>query len=895
LDVAKESMDSRFSTLHVANLGAYIKAIYPSGTLARDLGSKGAYEMGSAILAVNDKEIANSTELEEIVSRAKMRCGDRSRSTSILKLSLCLSKYADLSDAPNFSKLNIRRRDGRPYKVDVYENYRMYRAIELQKSRDNKPDDDVDGDGNEEEEETDHPKVPVKTKRKRKDQRAQKSDERKSKRNKIIRKEVESESDHDTEIDTFDVVNDKATDEIDKTTVKNGEIEKVQRKANDGIKRFWNFEKKFKPLIDLDYKDTKINIKKSCSSIFSAHKSLFGEDAICGDDCECFLRLPELGVNVIKEHIAQQNKKGKNVETEQELEGRTRGIFQYFAPRFFPLLKKEYPGETQDQLINRLVDMWPTHMANRIYGVRCIKGCACEGEWDQIFGRGDKAKAKEFTASMKKRSKKRPTSQIDQEKQSKTSTSGPAIPRKKKKAPATTSHALTSIQSERGEKRNTPSSENAHNKNGNKKPKRLSTMITNMSTLSRELFEVAFETSTELGGYFRTEFLPNGGSRCRVYSKYATGQLAKDLRITNGTSVVSVITGNTVNKISNHTELKQFYDNAKRSRKTLCLLLKNQGVSPASTSNNIDTDSWNKFGIWVSTINDGWAGGGTSKADQYSPTMPRFTQTTESNNTSVSAGKNKSRSISQKSTHDSDLPEWTTIISTAEPGHTKRAPSKPLIRTNETKRKRKRSKKVVFSMPKNEEFFFLQDEASNVRRVETTTETQTHQMSPQLSTEEMFIDAIQNKSCKDVIEALENGAIRDLNRYESVLKVQYDFVGNELKRIGKLTGGANATKEKNDLNAKYIVLSIYLNTINLIEKTMSLKKWYAIGIELRHIDLERTHNTIDMIGGMVAVELRNAKDKKEDLVCLLLLFVCSFLTNLVRNLFNLLNSSYFLL
>ena len=183
----------------------------------------------------------------------------------------------------------------------------------------------------------------------------------------------------------------------------------------------------------------------------------------------------------------------------------------------------------------------------------------------------------------------------------------------------------------------------------------------------------------------------------------------------------------------------------------------------------------------------------------------------------------------------------------------------------------------------------------DVRRVETTTETQTHQMSPQLSTEEMLIDAIQNKSCKDVIEALENGAIRDLNGYESVLKVQYDFVGNELKRIGKLAGRANATKEKNDLNAKYIVLSIYLSTINLTEKTMSLKKWYTIRIELRHIDLERTQNTIDMLGGIVAVKLRNANDNKEDLVSLLFLSVCSFMTNPVRNLSNLLNSSYFLL
>ena len=73
----------------------------------------------------------------------------------------------------------------------------------------------------------------------------------------------------------------------------------------------------------------------------------------------------------------------------------------------------------------------------------------------------------------------------------------------------------------------------------------------------------------------------------------------------------------------------------------------------------------------------------TSKADQYPTTMPRSTHTTESNITSVSAGKNNPRFTSQRITRAyPGLPELTTFISTSEPGHTIRAPSKPLIRTN---------------------------------------------------------------------------------------------------------------------------------------------------------------------------------------------------------------------
>ena len=377
LNIAKESVDCQFSMINAASKGAYISSVHPDGNLARYLGCKEAYERGCAVFKVNDRDIANPTELEEFISLAKMRCGDRSRSVFILKLTLCLSKYADLSEAPNASNLNIRRMDGRLYKTDVYENHRLRRAMEWLSSQkqsrvskkkryEEREWNDTNKKGEDEEEDRGESgaKSLVKTKRKRKDRQSRKTDEKKVKRKTINRKHMKSDSDSNRDQSLLTL---KDGNTLDSNSTDNG-----KRTANEGIKRFWHFEKKFKPLIDLDYKDTKINIKKSCSSIWSVHKSLFGDDT-CGEDCECLSRLPELSANVIKDHVAQQKKKGNYCETEHELEKRKCGIFQNFAPRFLPLLRKEYPIETSSQLIQRLVEMWPIHQKHRLYGVVCTK------------------------------------------------------------------------------------------------------------------------------------------------------------------------------------------------------------------------------------------------------------------------------------------------------------------------------------------------------------------------------------------------------------------------------------------------------------------------------------------------------------------------------------------
>ena len=71
--------------------------------------------------------------------------------------------------------------------------------------------------------------------------------------------------------------------------------------------------------------------------------------------------------------------------------------------------------------------------------------------------------------------------------------------------------------------------------------------------------------------------------------------------------------------------------------------------------------------------------------------------------------------------------------------------------------------------------------------------------------------------------------------------------------------------QRNDLSAKYKLLNIYINCIHLIEKTMSLKKWCALKIELKYIDLQHHHSIVDSVGGNIGVKIHDG-NMKEDFV-----------------------------
>jgi hypothetical protein len=175
----------------------------------------------------------------------------------------------------------------------------------------------------------------------------------------------------------------------------------TQHKHSDTFLDFSKFIDKYKSLIDIEYKGTGIHVLTSCSSMWAQHKHLFGADGTCEDNCRCLQKLPKLTKYVIDDYIKAQKKKDNYVDYESL---KPAGVVNYFAPRFLPLLKKEYPKLTTNELIQRLVDMWSIHQKHRIFGLRCRDECECEQAWELVFCKGDKEKAENMHIIPRKQS-----------------------------------------------------------------------------------------------------------------------------------------------------------------------------------------------------------------------------------------------------------------------------------------------------------------------------------------------------------------------------------------------------------------------------------------------------------------------------------------------------------
>ena len=868
-----------------ATEGVYIKRIKPKGTLAKALGNPDVFRRGCALLAVNGTKVSNLSQVQELVMESNYQFPSP-RTSAKIELSICLSKFSDLTNGFNVSKWNIHRRDGIPYDEEDYETFRLHKYMEgvekkaiYQSKMKSKPmekedlDDDDDDDDDEELSSSSEESVQSlpKARKRRKRERIEASSSLDSDSTFDTRSSVQAES-SDEDLDKKPKAKRKKIPSVDSSTKQRGA-------SSPGYAIFRQFEEKLKPLILLDYKDTKINIKSVFSSMWKKHKELFGEDERCDDNCKCLMWLPEMTEDVIKDHIKKQNKKNVPVESEEQLERLTRGIAKNFVPKFITRLKDEYPEEGESQLVHRLVGMWEMHQRNRLYGVRCEKTCGCLAEWDQIFGKGDRAAAKRFISMMKRAtllSKSVSSSSTQAEATASSSTrvqSGPAVPRKKR------------VQDQVSRASNGLS----------KKPK-LSGLISSIS--SREsIFEVAFESAIPLGAYFKTR-----NNQCQIYSLFLKGQMIKDSRISNGTTVMSVKIGDGAPiAISSHYELQKLYTNATKTWDTIYISFGKLGIALSSNNNSrVNSNFWNDSGQWVGTprLNEeeGWAGGAMNAPPKSKvPKKPK--EKAPLNMLVQKIARDSTQNIPEKELPPRSNPEdvlnvsieeWTTIVNTQKPGHKNREPLKTLLvqkssfppeepkeekgllkllhpSMKKSKRERTHSKKLTFSIPNNEEIFFCKDDAPNVRRIlQIKNKAQPKQTFQILDPEQDLINAIHNKSCSDVLHVLQSQELlmalsQGSLDLQALLQKEYTF----LKRKDPVMA------EKNDLRAKQKVLNIYINCIHLIEKTLALKKWYALTMEVKFIDLQHQSSIVDLIGGNVTMRLDDG-NIKEDLVSYLL-------------------------
>ncbi len=880
-ETTEQALGVFFSSANNTNTeGVLIKSVKPKGILAKTYPK--VFSKGCALLAVNNNKISKFADVEEHLMQFKHQLPKPRKSVQV-ELSICLSKFANLRNSPNISSWNIHRRDGIAYSREDYEMFQLDKCIEWlqrQSKKDSKSAQVSDEDHQEEDDGSSSaeeiPRSPTRN------------------REGTNQKPIAALSDSESSLDSAFNQNDEESDE-EQTKPKSqrpglsssDQNPKVQAKSGYAI--FKLFEDKMKPLVRLDYRDTEINIKSICSSMWKKHKELFGEDQRCDDECKCLMWLPEMTENVITDYIERQKANNLPIESEEELENRTHGISNHFVPKFISLLQEKYPQETEAQLINRLVEMWGIHQRDRLYGISCRKDCACRIEWDTIFGNGDKAAAKDFVLTTKRSSVHSQSSASSGNE--KGSSSGPAVPRKNPIVP----------RKKRGLNQNS---------NMNRKMPKLSGLISSMR--SREaMIEVRFESTIPLGGYFRTR-----RNQCQVFSIFPKGQMAKEPKIVNGCTVLSVKLGGGPIAIASHFELEKRYKEARQKSEMISITFGSQGVTGTRQEHQrMNEIGWNDSGDWVGTHNldekDGWAGGATigpkptKRAPKKSSEGNEIGAGSPTHNMNVNSVANGTApNIQQKEianstgapelTEHGSIEEWTTIVNTVDPYDKDRLPSKSIFLTKSSfpppaeeeekkegkglskllnlsamrsRRERTHSKKITISIQSNEEIFFCKDDATNMRKIlQIKKGAKQKEIFQLLDPEQDLIKAFQKKSCNDVLQILDSreflsAVSQGRFDFQAVLRRQYSIFNSELKK-DSASDSYSALLEKRDLRAKHKILNIYINCIHLIQKTLALKKWYALTIELKYIDFQQKSSIVDEIGGTIAVKLDDGNTKE---------------------------------
>jgi hypothetical protein len=427
--------------------GVWMHTFEPKRQLMKILGEK-ACKLGAVLLRAFGRPVNNSNDLQASEDQAT---SGTYRATFVFYDGTDLSRV-DRSKLGQ-GQVNPRRRNGQPYPLHLYAFKRPNPDAETSEEAGNK---------------------------KRQHATENNDDERSSKK---------TRSEEDVDFPNSAVGDDDVVDvDDDGDDFGSRPARKPVCHRMDKLQLFHKFKNKYKELIVFEYQGTGIHTLTCCSSMWTQHKQLYGDEAVCDDQCKCFAKLKELTRCVFDDYIKAQTKKGNFVADGPSL--RTAGVVQHFAPRFLKKLYKEYPGDTPSELIQRLVDMWGVHMRHGIFGLRCRKECECGEEWEWVFCKGDKEKAEKMKMSTKRR------------------TSGPSL--KKRKLTAT----LSPSNSDADSQTNTVSQK--QKPNGSEK--RPSLQVN---------YEVTFDTFAPLGAYFVTATGPSGNTSCKIHAVCDRGGQAK--------------------------------------------------------------------------------------------------------------------------------------------------------------------------------------------------------------------------------------------------------------------------------------------------------------------------------------------------------------------------------
>ena len=337
---------------------------------------------------------------------------------------------------------------------------------------------------------------------------------------------------------------------------------------------------------------------------------------------------------------------------------------------------------------------------------------------------------------------------------------------------------------------------------------------------------MVLDASKPLGGYFQTERGQNSRSKVFILSIYANGQLAMDKRIKIGAQVVAVMVANHRKLVLNHGFFQSCYTNANRKRQKLCVVL--DSSFKAGHASAVLDDNWNSRGSWTGISNNhlGWAGGANC--------VPKFDRRKVDPRNSVG---------SSGWAGGGNYANW-------------RKPSGENIPKSSYANERRPADSGVPNMPSSSKMYEQRKLRGPLSRDWQHNQKESPAQFPRVthhgSDINILRDTIQNKSCGNLIDLLENGSFTmNKNILNAALREQYRCIGEELVRM-RHSSHTDLIRKENDLEAKNKILKLYINCSYLIDRAISLRYWTVISFEVKHLMLNNKLSTDDgLIGGTV--------------------------------------------
>lgn len=144
------------------------------------------------------------------------------------------------------------------------------------------------------------------------------------------------------------------------------------------------FLEKMKGVIEIEFKNYKINQKHINETMWKAHNELYGTE--CDERCLCPSNIGQLTKNVIRDYleVEQKKKSWKNIFNLHPNDSMV-GFATNFCSKFYNKVNKQYPSDLPHVTLQRLLAMWKEHTKQLRFGLKCEETCTCGDSFDALF------------------------------------------------------------------------------------------------------------------------------------------------------------------------------------------------------------------------------------------------------------------------------------------------------------------------------------------------------------------------------------------------------------------------------------------------------------------------------------------------------------------------------